>query len=1069
MPYIKAEIIDKIFEATDTLTVLQGYIKLSKKGANWMGLSPFTDEKSGSFSYNPAKGIWKCFSCGKSGSSAVSFLMQKETLTYPQALEVLASKFGITVEYEDGERAKEVAMLEERRTDLRPVLMSTINAFEKAYAELPEKHPARLEVESKRDYNAQIIDRYSIGYAPGGDFIYKKCVEAGKVEEAHALGIIDKENKRDKWVDRVIYPLMERKGSSLFPVGLAGRTISDNKKYAKWTNSADSELYNKSKYWYGLESARESIVKTGEAWIVEGYNDVIAAHRCEVPNTIASSGTAIAIGQIKILSKLCKKVILCFDQDPAGIKSMIKYIPVFLKEGFRVQLVNLGKGIDPDDFVRKYNLKNRKHVLARMSHNNKYRKDGFGYLMTAMLKGKDEVEVISEAKKLSIIIKALDDEGMRILYSRWLQKESKLTLTQVKEWLKNEPVLDKKNLLKLQPTNDEYYTLPKKVKIPLAELRPIIEKYQCFMANNQVWMQSQSEEPPFTFRSVSNFSIEIIQHMNDDKFPSKLVRVKNTRNENKVFDVRSSEMNQPMSFENAVTNHGNFRWKGNRKDHETLKTYLFDNMGVGRKIDVLGWQSEGFWVWNNRITVPGKDPIEIDQNGVFDFDNTCYYVPSANSIYKNNRVKYEAQKKAICLSSSQNFNAITSQMLKVHRDHAIIATLFCVASVFQDIVVDEIDAFPLLFLYGPASSGKDQLADCVKSFFGKPQTAINLEGNASTVKAKIREFAQFSNMISELSEYKPGNADLDGVLKGLWGREGYKRGNIESMFGTESIPITSAAIITGNFAPDQEALITRKIWVNMIRTVFSDEETKEFEKLNDMIKKGISGITETFIHQRDNVVKNFKHKQRAFKSVLGERAPEANSRMLTNLSVLGAFYQLFQDVDNVMFPFSHTQMMDHFEKTLEMQMNKMTSASIIVRWWDCFLVSMRGNVSAQLRHGRDFKLEGDILYYNFTSCYSRISQQWYIQYKDTVPSKGVMMDALKKDSSWLGNKAAIRFAPGALSKSTSAYLGSLNHIDVSDEIKFSVDFQNHESSFFPSPATPDKNSEFEKKDTELPF
>lgn len=1065
MPYIKKEIIDRVWETADTLEVLQDFMELSKKGANYMAKSPFNDEKTASFSYSPAKGVWKDFSSGNGGNSAVSFLMAKEGLTYIQAIEWLANKYSIHIEYDDSEHAKEVAKLEEKRNNLRPVLQSTINAFAKAFKELPENHPAKKEVYGKRQYTDEIIDAYGIGYAPGNKFIYDKCVENGVVNDAKSLGLIS--DKGDKWVNRVIYPLVERKGTALFPVGLAGRRLDDNSKYAKWINSKESELYNKSTFWYGLEYAREEIAKRGEAWLVEGYNDVIGWQTNGIPNTIAGCGTAIARGQIRALGKLCKHVVICFDPDKAGKKSMTRYIPDFLKEGFRVQLSFLPNGLDPDDFVREFKISERKYDLSKFGLHQRFRRDGFGFLMEQFFKGQDDVGKVSQAKQLAEIVRKISDEGMRTLYTQWLKKESGLPIAKVREWTKPDPKDIEVKGATLLPSNDEFYILPKGVKIPLEQLRPTLEKYQMFMANNQIWVQI-GETAPFGFKSVSNFSIEIIQHMNDDKFPSKLIRVKNVHNENKVFDVRSSEMNQPNSFETAVTNYGNYRWRGGRKDHELLKTFLFDNMGVGRKIDVLGWQPEGFWVWNNKITVPGKDGIDIDENGVFEFDDVCYYIPSANSIYKNNRVMYDAQKKAAYFPSPYTFNTVTSQMLKVHREHAIFAILFSVASMFQDIVVDEIDAFPLLFLYGPASSGKDQLADCCKAFFGKPQTAINLEGNASTIKAKIREFAQFSNMISELSEYKPGNSDLDGVLKGLWGREGYKRGVMESMFGTESIPITSAALITGNFTPDQEALITRKIWVNMNKTVFNDEETKEYEKLNDMIKKGISGLTEIFLNHRDVVEKDFKHKYREFKSQLGERI-EANSRMLTNMSVLGAMYQIFQDVPGVMFPFSHIDMMSHFEKTLELQMNKMNSASIIVRWWDCFLQSMRGAPTNQLRHGRDFKLEGDLLYFNFTNCYNRISQQWFVQYRDAAPSKGIMMDALKKDSSWVEAKAAVRFAPGADSKATSAYVVNLQLIDVSQDIKFAVDFQTHEGSMFPSPATPQEKMKFKDERDDLPF
>lgn len=1065
MGYIKPETIDQIFEATDTLKVLEDYAQFKKKGANYFAKSPFTDEQSASFSYSPSKGVWKCFSTGKGGNSAVSFLMEKEGFTYPEALEHLAKKFNVTIQYEDGARAKEVAVLEERRKDLRPVLQSTILQFQKAFEALPDDHDAKKEVFGHRQYTTDIVEKYTIGYAPGGDFIYKLCAAHGKVDEAHAIGIIDKDKKRDKWVNRVIYPLMERKGTTLFPVGIAGRRLGNDPKYAKWMNSADSELYNKSKFWYGLENAREAIVKTGEAWILEGYNDVIGWQTNGIKNSIASSGTAIATGQVKLLSKLCKKVILCFDADKAGRAAILKHIPMFLRSGYRVQLVSLKDGVDPDDFIRKYKVASRKSDLSRPSLNAKYRQDGFGYLMREKFKGKDSVEKISEAKKLAQILKKVDDEGMYILYSDWLKKESGVTAAQIKSWLK----IQQEEVKELKPDSDEYYILPKNVTKKLDELRPTIERYQMFVANSQIWVQVGTE-PPFSFKSVSNFSIEIIQHMQDEKRPMKLVRVKNIHGNKKIFDMLSSDMNAQQSFENAVTDHGNFRWKGARKEHEMLKTYLFDSMGIGRKIDVLGWQPEGFWCWNNRVKIPGKDYLEVDENGVFDLNDVSYYVPSANQIYRSNLYKYEAQKKIVSVTPQNlSFTNYASQVIKVHRAHGMMGILFSIASIFQDVVVSELGMFPMLFLFGPPSSGKDQLAACCQRFFGTPQTAINLEGNVSTIKAQVREFAQFSNTISQLSEYKPGNPSLDGVLKGLWDRRGYKRGNVDSHVGTESIPILSSVLMTGNFAPEQEAVITRFMWCNMNKESFNEEEDKEYEKLADMTAKGISGFTDIFLNHRETVKNNFKEKFRTFKATLKERHQDVNGRMIENLSVMGTFYQMFQNVPEVSFPFTHNEMMDHFANVIQQQMNKLSSASIINRWWDCFIASMRGTLTDQIRYGRDFNISGDILYFQFTSCFNRVQRQWFSQYKDNSPGKSIMAEALKKEKFWVEEKATHRYTPGRQGRVTSAYAVSLKEISVADEIRYAADFQSHENSMFP-PATPQEKLNIEDEDAEdLPF
>lgn len=1094
MGYIKPHIVDKIYEASDTKQVLDDYVKLQKKGANFVGKSPFTDEKTGSFTYSPAKGIWKDFSSGKGGNNAVSFLMAKEQVSYVDALEMLAKKFSVTVEYDNSDWAKEHHEQQIKKEDLRPVLESTIRKYEEAFQKLPQSHPAKQEVFEKRGYTQATAEKYRIGYAPkGGSFLYEMVAKVGRLEDAKELGLISEKTAKDKWQNRVIYPLIERKGTSFFAVGLAGRKLDTNKKFPKWLNSKDSLLYKKETYWFGMDKAREQIVKAGEAWLVEGYNDVISWQENGILNTIASCGTAIARKQMRILKKLCDKVVLCFDPDSAGREAMLRYIPEFIRLGFRVQIVELNPAVDPDDFIRFWKNSNIKYSKETVSTPNKrewedvtpvfsledlgtnqdYRDDGFKFMMEEAFKGKDEIEIAQEAKELTQLITFIEDEAMRSIYTDWLQKESKVKKTDLNKWMKAKTEVQEF----LRPEQDEFYRIPKVVKEPLEKLRPIIERYQLFQANDQIWVQNE-QGPPYGFTSVSNFSIDVIQHMEHEKSPMKLVRIRNIFGHERVFDMISSDLNTLQAFENAVTNHGNFRWKGGRKEHEILKTYLFDRMGTGRKIDVLGWQPEGFWAWNNKVDIPGAGDIMLDENGVFDYQDVSYYVPSANQIYRKNLYKYEAQKKIICKRSQASFQNLCIQIEKVHRTHGILGILFSVASIFQDVVVSNINSFPMLFLYGPASSGKDQLADVCQNFFGNPQTAINLEGGISTAKAQIREFAQISNMISQLSEYKNGDPKLDGMLKGLWDRRGYKRGTLDSHVSSESIPILSSVIMTGNYAPDQEALITRLIWCVMDKTTFTDQEDKNYQVLSDMVKHGISGFTSDFLNHRAFVEENFKNQYRNFKTTLAQRRPEANSRMIQNLSVLGTFYQMFND--KFSFSFNLKKLMEIFEDTIDTMMNKMTSASIINRWWDCWLSSMRGSIGDQLRVRQDFKVEGDKVYFNFTSCYNRIQRQWFSQYKDNAPGKGIMQDALQKDKAWVSKKNSERLAPGRDARSTSVYIVSLNELPIADELMLAVDFQLNESSLFDNPdtngqismsqppATPNKEKNGREPD-DLPF
>src|SRR5690606_21910366 len=423
-------------------------------------------------------------------------------------------------------------------------------------------------------------------------------------------------------------------------------------------------------------------------------------------------------------------------------------------------------------------------------------------------------------------------------------------------------------------------------------------------------------------------------------------------------------------------------------DFQKIRAFLFDRMGTGRKIDILGWQPEGFWAWNNKITVPGKTSIDIDENGVFKFEGTSYYVPSANRIYSNNPFKYEGQKKMMCIKPDFNFQQYSLQLKKVHREHSITALLFALATPFQDIVVNTIKNFPLMFLSGPPSTGKDQLAACAQGFFGVPQTGIGVGSGVSTAKAQVREFAQISNIIAQLSEYKRGDVRLDEMLKDLWDRRGYKRGNIDSHVGTESIPILSSVIITSNDFPDNDALLTRVIWEDMNVQNFTDEAVKNYEILEDMNKQMYSYFTDDLINSRDHFQQKFKKSYRGARDMMSSLLPEAKSRIIGNFSVLVATYDIFQDI--VSLPFNKSEMLDHFKSRIEALERKLATASLLSKWWDCFLASLRGHKDDRLKVGHDLKLEGTLLYFNFTNSYLKIQRQWYIQYRESAPSKSSM-------------------------------------------------------------------------------
>ena len=506
-----------------------------------------------------------------------------------------------------------------------------------------------------------------------------------------------------------------------------------------------------------------------------------------------------------------------------------------------------------------------------------------------------------------------------------------------------------------------------------------------------------------------------------------------------------------------MTNFGNFRWHGKNDDLVRLQALLFDKMGNGKSLDVLGWQTEGFFLFNNLVIVPGGENIKLDQNGCFEFKGVSYYVPSANIIYKDNHYKYEPQKKFIHIPGSISPLDFFAKVKRVHGTHAISSIFHAISCMFHDIVVKNLKGFPINFSYGPPGTGKDELNHAVKSLWGFPQTATNLESKNATKTATIRELAQFTNTLIEWSEYTRGDNELDGTIKSVWDLRGKKIGKFESRVATDNLPVLSGVALTGNQYPDNEAIITRIIWNDMNRTEFTEEDEKQFNELNDIIDKGVTHITVDIINQRELVDRNFNKEYRILMDLYQRRIPDCNKRMLKNISTLTAFYNVLKD--EISFPFSQNEILDHFTEITSAQMRKLTSSSIVNKWWDCFIASMRGVDYDKIKVGRELKLEGNLLYFQYGNCYTKVQRQWYSQYRDSAPAKSTMKEAIEKESSYHSYTSRVDFKKGLPRHQSSAIVVDIMKLpnDFREAIKNEIQLQEHE---MPSePYHPDNENE----------
>ncbi|MBD1385767.1 DNA primase [Mucilaginibacter rigui] len=400
--------VDRIMEATDIVEVIGEFVQLKKRGANFVGLSPFVNERTPSFTVSPAKGIFKDFSSGK-GGSAITFLMELEKFTYPEALKWLAKKYGIEVE----ETVDTTENLEEQnhRESLMIVSGFAAKFFHESLLDTDEGQSIGLSYFKERGFNSETIKKFELGYSPDqweaftGEAVKQGYKEEFLVESGLSVKR-DNGSLYDRYRGRVMFPIHSFTGRV---IAFGGRTLKTDKNVPKYVNSPESEIYHKSNVLYGLYFAKRAIREEDNCYLVEGYADVISVHQAGIENVVASSGTSLTVEQIRLIGRLTKNITILYDGDAAGIKASLRGLDMILEEGLNVKVVLFPDGHDPDSFVQKFGTN------AFKTHVDQNKKDFILYKTDMLLKdaGNDPIkkaevirEIVESIAKIPDSIKA---------------------------------------------------------------------------------------------------------------------------------------------------------------------------------------------------------------------------------------------------------------------------------------------------------------------------------------------------------------------------------------------------------------------------------------------------------------------------------------------------------------------------------------------------------------------------------------------------------------------------------------------------------------------------------------
>lgn len=511
---ITKETIDKIFSAIRVEEIIGEYVQLKRTGSNYKGLSPFVDEKTPSFVVSPSKQIWKDFSSGK-GGTAITFLMEIEGFSYPEALRYAAKKYGIEVE----ENLRELTE-EERKAQTDKDLLYKIHEvanhfFQEQLYDTEEGQLIGWAYFKERELKSEIIKKFQLGYSPQKFNAFSQyALNKGygkEILEKSGLSIFSERNPEgiDRFRERVIFPIQSFSGRVL---GFGGRILKSNEKSAKYLNSPETEIYHKSQVLYGLAQSKQAISKENYCLLVEGYMDVISLHQNGIENVVASSGTALTTEQIKLIKRLTENVTILFDGDAAGIKASFRSIDMLLSEEMNIRVLLFPEGHDPDSFSRSHSMEYVKNFIRDNS------KDFIDFKAEILLKDAEN-DPIKKAEAVRDIVKSVAhvSNGLKQeVYLKQVASQFGLTERNLFDELQNQKQLlsgqnqSKPKIKMVQSIPQEIWD--KRIN-PLLVLEEKLVEYLLKYGNRV--LERKDEQNEIYETTVAE---EIIQHLSEDDY-----------------------------------------------------------------------------------------------------------------------------------------------------------------------------------------------------------------------------------------------------------------------------------------------------------------------------------------------------------------------------------------------------------------------------------------------------------------------------------------------------------------------------------------------------------------------
>ena len=917
--------------------VLQPYVKLSRKGSTLMGLCPFHTERTGSFSVSPHKNLFHCFSCNR-GGDAITFIMEKENLSFMKAVEFIAKQHNIPVEYIQEEQNEEQIAEAKHKEALLAALDSVQGFFVENL-----RHTENGECGKAREYaygrwSEEFCSMVGIGYAPQNsqtfiEYCQRKALNEELLYELGMLRRNEDDNTYAMFRQRIMIPIRNRWGRI---IAYTARYIGDNKNAPKYINSATCPIYSKGENLFGIDRVSR-LRNVDYIIVVEGAPDVLRMQSIGYDNTVAALGTSWTDNQFEQLKKYTTSLCFIPDSDIAegksygpGFEAVMANGAAAIRKGFHTTVRELpflkvpatDKELASEVSEVKY-TKNDADSFIRFSEDYTSLMEKHFIIWLAQKRFLVASSLVEERKCVAEIADLLRYIKDQLVFDQCIDQLAKLH-GKVKLW--RDAVVQARG--EARKKND----LPSSMN-DLQREAELLRQFGLFVRENCYYAIGEEDEDSMR---ISNFIMEPLFHIEDESNGTRIFRMRNIYNVCRVIELKESELCSLSNFQQKAGSLGNYVWLAKIDKLNRVKEYLYSKTDTAERIRKLGWNgTEGFFAFGNGILVEGTFRNVDDLGIVRGVNGKAFYIPATSKIYLHNQEIFQFER----LMVHENRNGVklydyVSRLMDVFGENASIAFCYLLSTLFRDIIFKRTRHFPILNLFGEKGTGKTTLATSLQSFFLHGIDPPNL--GVTSVPAMNDRVSQAVNTLVVLDEYKN---DLDirkiAYLKGLWGGGGQTKKNTNTDGMAVQTIVTTGVALCGQDKPTQDmALYTRVIFLAFTKTSFNQMEKRHYEDLVALCNLGLTHLTIEILTHRELFEKNFPEIYSITKRELAAKLENEtiHDRIFGNWVIPLATFRTLETVIDV--PFGYTELFETAVKEIRNQNELAQESSEVADFWN---------------------------------------------------------------------------------------------------------------------------------------